>query len=163
MIDVHAPAWAPVQGGIGESESWRGWIRGGAGVDARHVQPVNATTGVAGAGASGMSDRHRCRHGRGAVGGSQDGVYAAALPGAKEAARGGDSEAVQEIVDGLNQVLKAADKRLQFLVHDTTGRIYVKVIDKQTDEVIKEIPPEKILDLVGRIQELVGLLVDEKV
>src|SRR5690606_6966836 len=134
------------------------------GVDARHVQPVNATTGVAGAGASrGGAVGTGVGIGRGAGGGAQGGVYAAALPGAEEAARGGDSEAVQEIVDGLNQVLKAADKRLQFLVHDTTGRIYVKVIDKQTDEVIKEIPPEKILDLVGRIQELVGLLVDEKV
>lgn len=143
-------------GGVGSA--------GGAGVDARRVQPVNATTGVAGAGASrDGAIGTGVGIGRGAVGGSQDGVYAAALPGAKEAARGGDSEAVQEIVDGLNQVLKAADKRLQFLVHDTTGRIYVKVIDKQTDEVIKEIPPEKILDLVGRIQELVGLLVDEKV
>ncbi|MFS8524390.1 MAG: flagellar protein FlaG, partial [Limnochordales bacterium] len=70
---------------------------------------------------------------------------------------------VQEMVDGLNQALQAANKRLQFLVHETTGRIYVKVIDRETEEVIREIPPEKILDLVGRIQELVGLLVDEKV
>lgn len=74
-----------------------------------------------------------------------------------------DPREVVEIVDGLNQALKAAEKRLQFLVHETTGRIYVKVINAETEEVIREIPPEKILDLVGRIMELVGLIVDEKV
>lgn len=71
-------------------------------------------------------------------------------------------EAVEELVEGLNQTLQVVDKRLQFLVHEMTGRIYVKVINQETEEVIREIPPEKILDLVGRIQELVGILVDEK-
>lgn len=136
---------------------------GPVGADARQVQSVSATTGVVGAGASrdgavGTGVGIGC----GAAGGSQDSAHAEALAGAKDAARTGGGDAVQEIVDGLNQALKAADKRLQFLVHEMTGRIYVKVIDKQTDEVIKEIPPEKILDLVGRIQELVGILVDEK-
>mgnify|MGYP001179515919 FL=1 len=92
----------------------------------------------------------------------EDGRGAAALHGRHDGAVL-DADAVQEMVDGLNQALQAANKRLQFLVHETTGRIYVKVIDRETEEVIREIPPEKILDLVGRIQELVGLLVDEKV
>ncbi len=38
----------------------------------------------------------------------------------------------------------------------------VKLIDKETDEVVKEIPPEKILDLVASIWDLVGILVDER-
>ena len=38
----------------------------------------------------------------------------------------------------------------------------VKLIDKETKEVIKEVPPEKILDLVAQIWDLVGILVDER-
>jgi flagellar protein FlaG len=38
----------------------------------------------------------------------------------------------------------------------------VKVIDTRTDKVIKEIPPEQLLHLAAKIQEMVGLLVDEE-
>ncbi|MFS8543386.1 MAG: flagellar protein FlaG [Limnochordales bacterium] len=72
-----------------------------------------------------------------------------------------DRPMLEQLTDGLNRTLKAFDKRLQFLVHEETERIYVKVIDAETGEVIREIPPEKILDLVGHIQQLLGLLIDE--
>lgn len=70
---------------------------------------------------------------------------------------------LEHIVEGLNQTLHVVDKRLQFSIHEETGRVHVKVIDGGTEEVLREIPPEKILDLVGRIHELVGLLIDETV
>jgi flagellar protein FlaG len=38
----------------------------------------------------------------------------------------------------------------------------VKVIDENTGEVIREIPPKKILDMVANMLELAGLLVDER-
>ncbi|HEY8417197.1 MAG TPA: flagellar protein FlaG [Limnochordales bacterium] len=72
-----------------------------------------------------------------------------------------DRTVLDRIADGLNRTLEAVDKRLKFLVHEETDRIYVKVIDEETGEVIREIPPEKILDLVGHIQKLIGLLIDE--
>lgn len=72
-----------------------------------------------------------------------------------------DKTVLDRIADGLNRTLEAVDKRLKFLVHEETERIYVQVIDKETGEVIREIPPEKILDLVGHIQKLIGLLIDE--
>ncbi|HBK67556.1 MAG TPA: flagellar biosynthesis protein FlaG, partial [Firmicutes bacterium] len=39
----------------------------------------------------------------------------------------------------------------------------VQVIEANTEEIITEIPPEKILDLVARIEEMIGLMVDKKV
>jgi len=39
----------------------------------------------------------------------------------------------------------------------------IKVINSETDEVIREIPPEKILDLIAKLWELAGIIVDEKV
>ncbi len=62
----------------------------------------------------------------------------------------------------LNAILADARRQLKFHVHEGTGRIWVQVIDTRTQEVIKEIPPERYLDLVARIWELVGILVDER-
>ncbi len=62
----------------------------------------------------------------------------------------------------INRMLEESRRRLKFNVHEQTGRIWVQVIDLDSQEVIKEIPPERYLDLVARIWELVGLLVDER-
>ena len=62
----------------------------------------------------------------------------------------------------IDRLLEESRRRLRFQVHEATGRIWVQVIDAETNEVVKEIPPERYLDLVARIWELVGLLVDER-
>lgn len=49
-----------------------------------------------------------------------------------------------------------------FGVHDGTNRITIKIIDKDTKEVIKEYPPEKTLDMIAKVWEMAGLMVDEK-
>lgn len=69
---------------------------------------------------------------------------------------------VQEAVEEINKVLHYMNERLEFSVHEATNRVMVKVFDRETDEVLREIPPEQILDLVAKLQELVGLLVDKK-
>lgn len=65
-------------------------------------------------------------------------------------------------LEKLNKTAPIFDFRFHFMIHEATKRIIVQIIDQETGEVLNEIPPEKILDLVARIQELVGLLVDEK-
>jgi flagellar protein FlaG len=70
---------------------------------------------------------------------------------------------LERAVDVLNEAINFIDKRLQFEIHEQTNRTMVKVINRETDEVIREIPPEEILDLVGKITEMVGLLMDKRV
>ena len=53
------------------------------------------------------------------------------------------------------------NKRLRFSVNEELGQVVVKVIDSQTDKVIKEIPPEVLQRLHVRIREAIGLLIDE--
>jgi flagellar protein FlaG len=67
-----------------------------------------------------------------------------------------------EAVMVLNKAAHLFQKRLAFSVHEGSHRIMVKVIDAATDTVIREIPPEKVLDTYARIEEAVGLLVDEE-
>lgn len=50
----------------------------------------------------------------------------------------------------------------KFGIHEATQRVTIKIIDKETQEVIKEIPPEKNLDLLAKRMELAGVLMDEK-
>jgi len=72
-------------------------------------------------------------------------------------------EDVKESVKDINEIVEKVKEDLAFEIHDETERMMVKVIDRKTQEVIKELPPEEMLDLTARIHEMVGLLIDEKV
>lgn len=59
--------------------------------------------------------------------------------------------------------LQGPQTTLDISVHDKTHEIMVKVLNKDTGEIIREVPPEKTLDLVAKMMELAGILVDERV
>lgn len=83
------------------------------------------------------------------------------FPESKEAAEGSASnESIKRAVEEMNK--KAANSEAVFGVHDSTNRVTIKIVDKQTKEVLKEYPPEKTLDMIAKVWELAGLLVDEK-
>ncbi|MFZ7120921.1 MAG: flagellar protein FlaG [Eubacteriaceae bacterium] len=69
---------------------------------------------------------------------------------------------LKKAVNETNKMIFGGNSHFEFQVHEKTGAMMVKLIDNNTNEVIKEIPPEKILDLVANIWELVGIIVDEK-
>lgn len=59
--------------------------------------------------------------------------------------------------------LEGPQTTLDISIHDKTHEIMVKVLNKDTGELIREVPPEKTLDLVAKMMELAGLLVDERI
>ncbi|KNF09640.1 flagellar protein FlaG [Gottschalkia purinilytica] len=63
----------------------------------------------------------------------------------------------------VNKEFLTYDRRLEFSIHEGTNEVMVKVIDVHTDEVIREVPPQKILDLVAKLWEVAGLILDEKI
>lgn len=71
-------------------------------------------------------------------------------------------EVLIETIEKANKELVIANRALEFSVHEKTKEILVRVIDTETKEVIREIPSEKILDMVANMLELAGLLVDER-
>ena len=77
-------------------------------------------------------------------------------PGSPEAQQVQIKRAVEEI----NK--KANNSEAVFGVHEGTNRVTIKIVDKQTKEVIKEFPPDKTLDMIARVWEMAGLMVDEK-
>lgn len=65
-------------------------------------------------------------------------------------------------VEQLNDAMDLFNRKLSFQVHEETQRIYVQILNSETGEVIKEIPPEKFLDMLENISEAIGIIVDEK-
>lgn len=69
---------------------------------------------------------------------------------------------LQETIDNVNKQLSCINREINYSIHEKTGQFIVKIIDKETQEVIREIPPERNLDIVAKLCELAGLFVDEK-
>ncbi|MDD6445122.1 MAG: flagellar protein FlaG [Lachnospiraceae bacterium] len=67
---------------------------------------------------------------------------------------------IRKAVEEVNK--KAVNSEAIFGIHEATNRVTIKIIDKDTRKVIKEIPPEKTLDMIAKVWELAGLMVDEK-
>ncbi|OPH54587.1 hypothetical protein BC351_31790 [Paenibacillus ferrarius] len=71
-------------------------------------------------------------------------------------------KAVVQAIEKINKTLEGAKHKFAYSVHEKTGQIMVKVINEDTNEVIREIPNEKIVDLIANFQEINGLNIDEK-
>ncbi len=68
-----------------------------------------------------------------------------------------------EAIERANKTLVGINTNFKFSIHEDTKAIMVKVINSETQEVIREIPPEKILDMVAKMWELAGLIVDRHI
>ena len=71
-----------------------------------------------------------------------------------------DNERVKKAVADLNK--RMDNTSCQFGIHEGTGRVTIKIVDKETKDVIKEFPAEETLDMIQKAWELAGLMVDEK-
>ena len=72
-------------------------------------------------------------------------------------------EKLQSVVDTVNEFLQINHNASKFVLHDGLDRYFVQVVDTQTEEVVKEIPPKKLLDAFYEMQKLLGMIVDEKI
>ena len=85
---------------------------------------------------------------------------------ASENADGGENrqaasqEQIRKAVECMNK--KMANAEAEFGIHEGTNRVTIKIVDKETKKTIKELPPEKTLDMIAKVWEMAGILVDEK-
>ncbi|MDE7062173.1 MAG: flagellar protein FlaG [Lachnospiraceae bacterium] len=70
------------------------------------------------------------------------------------------NEQIKKAVENINK--NSAQTEAVFGVHDGTNRVTIKIVDKESKKVIKEYPPEKTLDMIAKVWEMAGILVDEK-
>jgi len=73
-----------------------------------------------------------------------------------------DKAYLNRAIGNLKEAGDIFKRRLDFKIDEETNRIMIKVIDTETNKVVKEIPPEQLIRLAAKIQEMIGLLVDEE-
>lgn len=69
-----------------------------------------------------------------------------------------DDEGLKDVVSNLNQLVRDLHRELKFSVDDDSGETIVKVIDKETDEVLRQIPSAEVLRLRKRLEEAAGVI-----
>ncbi|WP_028393548.1 flagellar protein FlaG [Bacillus cihuensis] len=70
---------------------------------------------------------------------------------------------IQDIIESLNKFMKPTHTSVRFEFHEKLNEYYVKVVDDETDETVREIPPKKLLDFYAAMTEFIGMIVDEKI
>lgn len=70
------------------------------------------------------------------------------------------NEKIKKAVSDLNKNM--SDTSCQFGIHEGTGRVTIKIVDKETNEILREFPAEETLEMIEKVWELAGIMVDEK-
>jgi flagellar protein FlaG len=73
------------------------------------------------------------------------------------------TEEIEATVKDLEHIGLAFNRRLKFVIDHESKEVTVKVIDNETDKVIKELPPEELQRLHQRIRDTMGFLFDQRV
>jgi len=75
----------------------------------------------------------------------------------------GNEKDIKRAVDKLNKFLQGEATHIEYERHDKfKNQFVIKIINNDTKEVIREIPPKKILDMVAEMCKIAGIIVDEK-
>ncbi|NPB09018.1 MAG: flagellar protein FlaG [Thermodesulfobacteria bacterium] len=74
-----------------------------------------------------------------------------------------DPQNLKEMIGAVQEELERLNVRLVFNVDEKTGEIVVQVVDPKTNEVIRQIPPEELLRIREKLDELVGILFEARV
>ncbi|UUV25153.1 MULTISPECIES: flagellar protein FlaG [Lysinibacillus] len=70
---------------------------------------------------------------------------------------------LQQAISTMNDMLETNHSASKFMFHEGLERYYVTIVDRDTEEVIKEIPPKRLLDAFYEMQKMLGIIVDEKI
>ncbi|WP_299743068.1 flagellar protein FlaG [uncultured Rossellomorea sp.] len=72
-------------------------------------------------------------------------------------------EEMEDVVHGMNEFMSTSNTHLKFEFHDKLQEYYVTIVDDRTQEIVKEIPAKRMLDMHAAMTEFVGLMVDRKI
>lgn len=73
------------------------------------------------------------------------------------------NQEMERVIDGINKVLEPSNTHIKFELHEKLNEYYVTVVDNNTNEVVREIPSKKWLDIYAAMTDFVGLIVDKKI
>ena len=71
-------------------------------------------------------------------------------------------EAYQNAVNKLNEFMDYTNRNSKFVFHEELDKYYVEIVDSETNEVVKEIPPKQLLDAFYEMRKLAGKIFDQQ-
>ncbi|KMK77433.1 flagellar protein FlaG [Alkalihalobacillus pseudalcaliphilus] len=72
-------------------------------------------------------------------------------------------QVVQQHVHELNKITDSMNASVRFALHEDLDEYYVEIVDRVTNEVIKEVPPKKLLDIYAAFRDTISLFFDKKI
>ncbi|MGM0876465.1 MAG: flagellar protein FlaG [Bacillota bacterium] len=72
-------------------------------------------------------------------------------------------EELEKVINSINEFLQPSNTHIKFELHEKLNEYYVKVVDNHTQEVVREIPSKKWLDIYASMTEFLGLIIDKKI
>lgn len=72
------------------------------------------------------------------------------------------SEQLHDAVDKINEVMLETRRSLSFSVDEDTNQVVVKVMNTETDEIIRQIPNEEALEFARHLESMMGLIFNDK-
>jgi flagellar protein FlaG len=73
-----------------------------------------------------------------------------------------DAEEVQAMLDKMNEFMHNGQRNLNFSIDKDTDDMIVKVMDTQTQEVIRQFPSEETIKLAKHIEGMMGLILNDR-
>lgn len=72
-------------------------------------------------------------------------------------------EQVEKAAEKLNRLMGIIDKRFEFSVHEESESVTVKITDQQSGDVLDEIQPQRVMDILSSFSQMAGLFFDKRV
>lgn len=78
--------------------------------------------------------------------------------------QGGGSKSNRQLEQAIEKLKKSINHQTEavFGIHEGTNRVTIKIVDKESKDILKEYPPEQTLDMIQKVWEMAGIMVDEK-
>ena len=72
-----------------------------------------------------------------------------------------DEQPLNEVVSEMNDLVREMHRELHFSVDEESGDTVIKVINRETDEIVRQIPSEELMHLRKRLQEAAGVIFED--
>ncbi|MDD5067124.1 MAG: flagellar protein FlaG [bacterium] len=69
---------------------------------------------------------------------------------------------ISDAIEKMNKTIEIFNKKLKMSYDEESKRVVVRIIDSETDKVIKEIPTKEVLDYIHRLHQMIGVFIDSK-
>jgi flagellar protein FlaG len=94
---------------------------------------------------------------------SEINIYAVDTGKRSEEIKKTTDEKIARVTELMDNYVRSMQRDIKIQVNNSTGDISVKVISEETGKVIREIPSQEMLELAARMEEISGILFDQKV